>query len=224
MSGMSGMSWIFVWIIICSIFVLIAYMSTILSPGCGCPEKFTTDFLAISHTISDNVPPYQYASEYGEDFFKGVLGAVVQDEAFSSNDVNVYKNYHTSTYTDEQLLRATNQLLLTVLNNRLPEPDRKYPYNMSRSKIASVKTLQKGKSVKFIATTQHIVHRDSKAYGVSIELKTLHDSAKGSAVITGFKVHGYVSQDRFKLGCVDGHVSLSPWLAPPQQTTAPGFL
>lgn len=223
---MTWMTWIFVFIIIVSIFVLIAYISTFVAADCGCPEKFTTtDFLAISHTISDNVPPFQYASEYGEEFFNGALASVVRDEAFSSKEVNVYKNYSTSTYTNGQLLRATNQLLLRTLNYRLPKPDREYPYNMTRSKLVSVETLQKGKSVKFIAITQHIVHRDSKAYGVSIELKTLHDSASGSVDIIGFKVYGYVSQDRFKLGCVDGHAPISsPWLAEPQQIAANGSL
>lgn len=206
-------------VILCT-FIGIAYLSTYLSPGCGCRERFTTtDFLAISHTISDKLPYNHYAREYDESFFNDSLDSVVQDKAFSwdAKDVNVYKNYATSSYTNEQLLRAANQFLLATLNSRLPVPDRTYPYNMSRSKLVKVKTLQKGKSVKFIATTQHIVHRDSKAYGVSIELQTLHDSSKGSMVITSYTIHGYISQDQFKLGCVEGSRETSAaWL--PQHT------
>lgn len=242
------------------VLVLLAYLSTLLSPGCGCRERFTnTDFLAISHTISDKLPYNQYAREYDEDFFKGALDRIVQDETFSLNDVNVYKNYATSTYTNERLLKATNQLLLATLNSRLPvsdhvypfdmslllaslnshlrnagrhlpipDPHNKYPYNMSRSKLVRVKTLQKGKSVKFIATTLHIVHRDSKAYGVSIELTTLHDSVAGSMVITGYRIHGYISQDQFKLGCVEGSRETASWSLPPltfkEHTDADGGL
>jgi hypothetical protein len=232
---MPWMPWLPLLILIVLTFIGIAYLSTLLSPGCGCRERFTnTDFLAISHTISDKLPYNHFAREYDEDFFKEALDRVVQDEAISS-DVNVYKNYVTSTYIDERLLKAANQLLLATLNSHLPTypyymsfllatlnshfpiPDFTYPYNMSRSKLVTVKTLQKGKSVKFIATTQHIVHRDSKAYGVSIELKTLHDSAMGSVVITGYTIHGYTSQDQFKLGCVEGRAPSSPWF--PQQTS-----
>ena len=85
--------------------------------------------------------------------------------------------------------------LRNLLNDNLPSGET----FLFRSIYDMVDSVDKGiwrDGICYIATTRHLLYRDTKIYGVAINMTTLHDKLSGNIYLSNYNLVGFVFQDK----------------------------
>lgn len=162
-------------------------------------EKFINDYydkyegdLSVNPSFYDNslvLPETHYLFEMNDRFFINALNSVkVESELYPIKKMGKLL----STIEREQLLKKIDTYLLNLLNSKLPSTE-KFIYNSINSNIQEA--IEYNKSI--IANTNHIVYRDTKAYGESITLTTLYEKDKITGILN-YKFNGLIFEDKIQ--------------------------
>jgi len=140
------------------------------------------DFYQTPGSDANLLPKTHYAAEFNDRFF---MDAFEIDKKRTIDEVQRIPEGKGEPVTDKgvitRLLQGVNAHILNVLNRKL-DSNEKYMFNMVYAKVVEVMTW-KDKGM-FLLYTKHVVHRDTKVYGVSFSLYTLLDSKYFASGIT----------------------------------------
>jgi hypothetical protein len=122
-------------------------------------------------------------------FFLDALEAQKRSYKYPVQNITVV----TDANLQNRLLERTDKFLTDILNTKLGS-DEIYYFHTVYSRIKSANVLETSKT--FEVTSDHIVYRDTKIYGVSISLKTVHSLATTDIMMTEYSINGYVFEDK----------------------------
>ncbi len=138
--------------------------------------------------------PKHYAAEMHDKFFIDALESEKEkiDEKFISNDVEEK--------VKSELYDRVNKFLVELLNKKLFQvsSDEKYIFSNIFSKITNIYQAIWSKGNCIVVTSEHIIYRDTKVYGASITITTLHNIKDGSIHLIDYKLNGFIFEDRIK--------------------------
>lgn len=141
-----------------------------------------TDFYS-----STEIPASYYGAEMNDRFFIDTL-----DKNKKTFNLEGLSNKVIDQNKKQQILNRTNSYLLKILNSQLQNIE-KYIFNMVYSKIINCDMYDSGY---YRVDSLHVVYRDTKIYGVSIKITTIHSLDSSNILLTGYKLNGYVFEDK----------------------------
>ena len=169
-------------------------------------EPFTTDDYYSQYLSDITIHPDFYAqgvsesnwplAELNDKFFTDALKENLQSKVadnldkIDTNDKSNIKDLLTSIISD------TNLFLVKILNDKLESISDTKLSELFKIKYGEITSITSYKNNLFLTISQHIVHRDKKIYGASIELKTLHNLNKKTIALIDYKLLGFVFDDR----------------------------
>lgn len=141
------------------------------------------------YNITAQVVPNHYTVEMKDKFFEDIL------------EKNVVPFRHvvqkTSSIEDEktkqQLLQQIDAYLLKLLNSKLAS-DEIYMFHTVFSQTQNITKFEE--SGQYVVSSDHLIYRDTKIYGVSISLKSVVDSQTGKVSLISYTLNGYVFEDK----------------------------
>jgi hypothetical protein len=142
-----------------------------------------TDFYNIS-----KLPKKQYAYEMHDRFFLDTLEKNKTDTSISFNDKDDINNSKLIL----SMLNRTNKYIVDILNKDLPLDERFLFANIFSEKILAKKLIDEV----YVLKTNHIIYRDTKIYGVSLTITTIHSFVDKGIKLIDYKLDGYVFEDK----------------------------
>lgn len=143
-----------------------------------------TDFYNISAKLNDN----HYAIELKDRFFIDTLN--------KNKTITSLGYVKSPDLTDEKMissiLNRSNNYLVNILNKEMPL-DEKFLFSNIYSEKTLAKIIVDGV---FVLKSKHIIYRDTKIYGVSISITTIHSLVDNSIYLIDFELYGYVFEDK----------------------------
>lgn len=145
-----------------------------------------SDFYSSGNTL----PEMQYAAEFHDRFFIDTLN----DEM--KNHVAIpYSSANEITEKDliAKLKKRIDNYITTLLNKKL-DSNESYVFNVVYSQFED--GLKWETENIYLVHSKHVLYRDTKVYGVSIHLTTVHDGNTGSIRLLNYKLDGYIFEDK----------------------------
>jgi hypothetical protein len=122
--------------------------------------------------------------EFNDQFFKDVLEknknpSVLEGKVETKIKVN-----------NDQLLQRTDTYISNLFNDALAKKENTL-FAVAYSELLSIKSYTNNK---FLIESRHIIHRDKKIYGTSLEIKTFHEI--GKTTLVDYTILGFIFEDR----------------------------
>lgn len=143
-----------------------------------------TDF----YNISAVLPKTHYAIEMKDRFF---IDALNKNKTITSLGYDKSPDLKDEKMISSILNRANNYLVY-IFNNEMPCDEKFLFSNVYSEKVAAKIIVD---SV-FVLKSKHIIYRDTKIYGVSISITTIHSLIDNSIHLIDFELYGYVFEDK----------------------------
>lgn len=138
-----------------------------------------------------------YAIEMHDRFFIDILN---REKSILPNPNEKYIATLTNKELRHKMLKTVNKYLIDLLNNELfkKSSNEKYIFTnvFSRVKEMYQAIWENGNCI--VVTTDHIIYRDTKMYGISLTIKTLHNIKDNAKYIIDYNLNGFVFEDRVK--------------------------
>jgi hypothetical protein len=150
------------------------YISTVSVP---------TDFYNILE-----LPKTHYAVEMHDRFFLDTL----EKNKTKTSISYIKKDDIDDNILISSILNRTNKYVVDILNKDLPQDERFLFSNIHSEKILAKKLI---KDV-YVLKSRHIIYRDTKIYGVSLSLTTLHSFVDKDIKLIDYNLYGYVFEDK----------------------------
>jgi hypothetical protein len=93
----------------------------------------------------------------------------------------------------QDLLQQIDAYLLKLLNSKLAS-DEIYMFHTVFSETTDITRFEE--SGEYVVSSNHLIYRDTKIYGVSISLKTVVDGKTGKVSLLSYTLNGYVFEDK----------------------------
>lgn len=193
------------------LFLIIIIINIYIFVNINIKENFINDFYdkyidVISipvefYNISAKLPKTQYAVEFNDKFFIDTLNNVKINISINT-DINTF-NVKDKIIKDDILNRA-NKYLVKVLNKNLPL-DETFLFTNIFTEI--INAYQINDNI-FMLESKHLIYRDTKIYGVSLTITTLHNTnnnngstskkikENGTISLIDFILNGFIFEDK----------------------------
>lgn len=195
-----------IFFIIAIILNIIVYKFFILRTNCK--ESFITDYYD-KYFNDISVPtkfyevsaefafPQHYAIEMHDRFFIDTLD---NEKNKLANVDDKYIEDISDNNIKEELHKRVDKYLIDLLNTKLFEisSDEKFIFSNIYSKITNAYQAIWTKGNCMVVTSNHIIYRDTKVYGVSLTITTLHNIKDGSIYLTDYNMNGFIFEDKIK--------------------------
>jgi len=140
------------------------------------------------YNISAILPKTNYAFELKDRFFIDTLN--------KNKTITSLGYIKSPDLIDEKMilsiLNRSNNFLVDILNKEMP-CDEKFLFSNVYSEKTLAKIIVNGV---FVLKSKHIIYRDTKIYGVSISITTIHSLVDNSIHLIDFELYGYVFEDK----------------------------
>jgi len=142
------------------------------------------------YNITAELPSTHYAVEMNDRFFL---------DALNKNKIITSLGYELSDDVDNQrlidsIIKRTNNYLASIFNKEL-QPDEKFLFaNVYTEKILAKKIVDDV----YLLKSKHIIYRDTKIYGVSMIITTLHSFSEKNVKLIDYQLIGFVFEDKVK--------------------------
>ena len=149
----------------------------------------------------------KYFVEFDDKFFKDVLDKSLYSQSFN------YEGYkEIKVYNREDIKTKVSAAIESVLNRKLPVEETNL-FNVVDIGIEKVLMNQNNKGEKkYVVSATSLIHRLSKAYGLSLSTETFHDDTSVTLVkytITGFVFDDKLVNDNVEPANLDEHNELT---------------
>lgn len=145
------------------------------------------------YEITAQVVPNHYTIEMHDRFFISNLD--IEKKQYPKNPSLVLLKDDVEKSVKDEIEKRTGDYLKKLFNSKLGSNE----VFLFRSIYDIVESVKKGiwkYGVCYLANTRHLLYRDTKIYGVAINLTTLHDKRTGNIYLADYKLVGFVFQDK----------------------------
>jgi len=177
------------------ILILNIYVFSLINNKC---ERFINDYYdryvetisvpADFYNIGAVMPETHYAVEMNDRFFIDTLN---KNKTITSIGYKLSPDL-TNKKMISSILSRTNNYLVDILNKEMPL-DEKILFSNVFSEKEIAKTIVDGV---FLIKSKHIIYRDTKMYGVSLSITTIHSLLDNSIHLIDFDLYGFVFEDK----------------------------
>jgi hypothetical protein len=140
------------------------------------------------YNMSAILPNHHYAAEFNDRFFIDTLN---KNKIISSIAYNKNQNLKDKKMIESILIRANNYLV-NILNKEMPL-DEKFLFSNIYSENVLAKIIINGV---FIIKSKHIIYRETKIYGISLSITTIHSLLDNSIHLLDFELYGFIFEDK----------------------------